>query len=97
MIAPCNGLLHKAYAASLGTTTGTITVKITLTSSSSTDVAGGGLTIAAGAGDITSSIDIPKVGSGAVYVNEGDIITFTPSGGTGSSIGGLFTAIIREF
>ena len=31
-----------------------------------------------------------------VHVNEGDNIVFTPSGGTGSSIGGAFTVVIRK-
>lgn len=104
-IAPCAGFLHKVYASSRGTFTGTITVAVTVTpagsAASATDVAGGTLTIAAGSGVQSSSVEIPKVtmGSGlsAVYVNEGDVITFTPSGGTGASIPGSFLAVIREF
>jgi hypothetical protein len=33
----------------------------------------------------------------AVHVNEGDVITFTPSDGTGAGIGGTFTAVITKY
>lgn len=101
MVAPCNGFMHKVYAASNGTFTGTITVKVTISSSTSTDVTSGTLTIAAGSGVQSVSVEIPKTvmanGLSMVPVNEGDLITFTPSGGTGASIPGAFTAVIREF
>jgi hypothetical protein len=93
MVAPCNGILRKVYAASAGTTTGTIAVSVTVNGGS--DVTGGGLTIAAGAGGNNPGLDLSKVGANVVNVNEGDLITFTPSGGTGSSIAGAFAAVIR--
>jgi hypothetical protein len=31
----------------------------------------------------------------ATQVKDGDVLSFTPSGGTGSSIGGSFSALIR--
>lgn len=36
------------------------------------------------------------VPSGANYVNEGDLIMFTPSGSTGTTIGGTFVATIAR-
>lgn len=35
--------------------------------------------------------------TGANIVNEGDLIVFTPSGSTGTTIGGTFTATIQAF
>lgn len=100
VIAPAAGLLHKLWFSARGTFTGTITVAVTITSSSSSDVAGGTLALAAGSGSRSIGVEIPKVqmanGLSAVYVSEGDIITFTPSGGTGASIPGSALAIIRE-
>lgn len=39
---------------------------------------------------------ISLVPTGANLVNEGDLIMFTPSGSTGTTIGGTFTATIRS-
>jgi len=92
-IAPVAGYIQRVMAASSGTTTGTITVAVTVNGGS--DIAGGALTIAAGAGGAGSVVELPLVGASAVWVNEGDLIVATPSGGTGSSIGGAFAAVIR--
>ncbi|WP_156436082.1 hypothetical protein [Bradyrhizobium pachyrhizi] len=93
-VAPCAGILRKVYAAAGGTTTGTTAVAVSVNGGA--DVTGGGLTIAAGTGArIGSSFDLAKVGVNVVRVNEGDVITFTPSGGTGASIPGAFAAVIR--
>lgn len=93
MVATCPGILRKVFGASNGTTTGTITIAVSINGGS--DITGGALTIAAGAGGNNPGLDLPKVGANANYVNEGDIITFTPSGGTGASIAGAFSAVIR--
>ncbi|VIO73890.1 hypothetical protein [Bradyrhizobium ivorense] len=94
MVSPSSGILHKIWAAAGGTTTGTIAIAVSINGGA--DITGGAFTIAAGnnarAG---SSIDFTKVGSGTIWINEGDIITLTPSGGGGASIPGAFTAIIR--
>jgi hypothetical protein len=95
-VAPCAGILRKVYAAAGGTTSGTIAVAVTVNAGA--DVTGGLLTIAAGSNPRQgSSIDLPKVGIAAVTVNEGDLITVTPSGGTGASIPGAFSIAIRKF
>jgi hypothetical protein len=94
-IAPCDGFISEVMAAAGGTTTGTITVAVAVNGGS--DIASGALQIAAGTGARNgASVAIPLVGSSAVYVNKGDFIAFTPSGGTGSSIPGAFAAVIRE-
>jgi hypothetical protein len=93
IVSPVSGILRKVFAASNGTTTGTITVAVAVNGGS--DVTGGQLKIAAGAGGNNPGLDLPKVGASTVMVNEGDVISFTPSGGTGASIPGAFTAVIR--
>ena len=92
MIAPRAGTIERLMAAAGGTTTGTIAVAVTVNGGS--DITGGNLTIAAGTGARAASIYEPGVLDGAA-VNEGDLITFTPSGGTGASIPGAFVAVIR--
>lgn len=89
-ILPVKGRIARTFAVAYGTTTGTIAVAIATTSSASGITSN--LTIAAGAGSIGSE-DFP---TGATTVMEGDVITFTPSGGTGSSIGATFCAVIRR-
>jgi hypothetical protein len=91
-IAPRAGLIERLMAAAGGTTTGTITVTVTINAGS--DITGGALTIPAGTGPRAASIFEPGAMDG-VAVNEGDLITFTPAGGTGTSIPGAFAAIIR--
>ncbi|OAF05459.1 hypothetical protein AYJ54_00710 [Bradyrhizobium centrolobii] len=83
-------------AAAGGTTTGTTTVTVTINGGS--DIAGGALTIAAGTGARAGSVvEFAGVGaSSGVFVNEGDCITFTASGGTGASIPGAFALVIRS-
>ncbi len=93
-IAPTSGILARVGAAAGGTTTGTVTTTVTINGGS--DVAGGALTIAAGTGSRAGTVlELPQVGTSATFVNEGDAIIFTPSGGTGSSIPGAFYAVIR--
>lgn len=94
-IAPCSGYIHRVFAGAGGTTTGTITVAVAINGGS--DICGSALTIAAGAGTLNSTPYIfPLTGANAQFVNEGDYITFTPSGGTGSSIPGAFSLVIRK-
>ncbi len=95
-VAPCAGVLRKVYAAAGGTTTGTIAIAVAVNAGS--DVTAGALTIAAGTGARNgSNIDLPKIGTSAVIVAEGDLITLTPSGGGGASIPGAFLIVIRKF
>jgi hypothetical protein len=96
-VAPVSGYVQRGMAAAGGTTTGTTTVAVTINGGS--DIFNGALTIAAGTGARNNpSVELPLVGAGltsGVYVNEGDCITFTPSGGTGASIPGAFGLVIR--
>jgi hypothetical protein len=97
-IAPCKGWVQRVMAAAGGTTTGTVTVAVAINGGS--DIANSTLTIAAGSNARAGTVvELALVGAGStsgVYVNEGDAITFTPSGGTGSSIPGAFAIVIRK-
>jgi hypothetical protein len=94
VVAPVKGKIVRTFAVSNGTTTGTVAITVTTTQSAS-DIGAGGLSIPAGAGALPVE-DFPTNAGGNAQVNEGDVITFTPSGGTGSSITGYFCAVIRE-
>src|SRR6185312_13105748 len=96
VVSPVAGYVQRGVAGAGGTTTGTITVAVTINGGS--DIFGGALTVAAGTGSRQgSSVELAGVGSASgVFVNEGDMITATPSGGTGSSIGGGFSLVIRR-
>ena len=91
------GYLQRVMAAAAGTTTGTITVAVSINNAA--DLTSAGLLIAPASNARAGTVfEINQCGAGTtsgIFVNEGDIITFTPSGGTGSSIGGAFGAVIR--
>jgi len=95
IVAPVAGIVSAVLASAGGTTTGTIAVAVSINGGS--DITGGLLTIAAGTGARNNpSLGLAKVGVHAFAVSEGDVITFTPSGGGGASIPGAFAAIIRQ-
>lgn len=93
-VAPISGTIVKVVAGAGGTTTGT--TNITVIVNAGADITGGALNIAAGTGARNGAVvDLNKTNAGAVTVVEGDVITFTPSGGTGASVPGGFVAVIR--
>lgn len=95
IVAPIAGYISAVLASAGGTTTGAIAVAVSINGGS--DITGGLLTIAAGTGARNNpSLGLAKIGVNQHAVNEGDVITFTPSGGTGASIPGAFGAIIRQ-
>ena len=93
MAAPAAGILRKVWAAAGGATTTPTTVAVSI--NGGPDITGGKLVIPAGAGGNNPGLELAKVGINTVMVNEGDVIAFTPSGGTGASIPGAFSAAIR--
>lgn len=96
-IAPCSGYVQRVMAAASGTFTGTVNVTVTINGGS--DIAGGNLNLAAQTGAVKGTVlELALPGAGTtsgVFVNEGDVIVFTPSGGTGASIGGAFALVLR--
>jgi hypothetical protein len=98
-VAANSGWLTRLTAACGGTTTGS-PIAISVSINGGSDITGGAFTLATGTGPRNGSVFEFQVGVGvgsnaSPYVNEGDIITFTPSGGTGSNIPGAFGAVIR--
>jgi hypothetical protein len=95
---PARGVITRCFANATGTTTGTITVAVSVNGGA--DICNGKLQIAAGSGNSNvAGVELNQVGAGAtsgVTVNEGDVVTFTPSGGTGANIGGSFTLAVRK-
>lgn len=90
-IAPAKGNIQRVMGAAGGTTTGTITVAVSVNGGS--DIAGGALQIAAGTGARAGAVfELAAL----VPINEGDEVTFTPSGGTGTTIPGAFALVIRQ-
>jgi hypothetical protein len=95
VVASSSGFVQRVMACAAGTTTGTIAVAVSINNGS--DITGGGLTIAAGSNSRAGSVmEFAGVGTASgVYVTEGDSIVFTPSGGTGATIQGGFSLVIR--
>jgi hypothetical protein len=95
LVSPVAGWVQRVFASCSGTTTGTISVSVSINGGS--DITGGNLTIPAGTGSRNNAVYelVGTASSSSVFVNEGDNIVFTPSGGTGASVGGAFTIVIR--
>lgn len=91
--APVRGRIVRTFAAisGSGTSTGSGTVAVT-TTGSSTDI--GALIVPIGAAGTIAS-DTPSGGTTRA-VNEGDFITFTPASAGGANVVGVFCAVIRK-
>lgn len=95
VVSPVAGILVAVLAAADGTTAGTAAIAVSINGGA--DVTGGGLTVPAGTGARNNpAFPLSKVGIHVVEVSEGDVITFTPSGGTSATIPGSFAAVIRQ-
>jgi hypothetical protein len=93
-IATASGYIERVMAAAGGTTTGTTNVAVSINGGA--DIAGGNLNIPAGTGARAGNVyELGMTGVNAVWINEGDQIAFTPSGGAGASIPGAFALVIR--
>jgi hypothetical protein len=98
VVSPVSGYIKRVCMAAGGTFTGTVTTTVVVNGGS--DICGGTFTLAAQTGAVAGvSQDLNLVGAGTtsgVHVNPGDVIVFTPSGGTGSTIQGAFALVIRK-
>jgi hypothetical protein len=92
-VAPVKGKIVRTYAVLEGTITGTAAIAVAI--NGGVDIGTGALGIAAG-GAGTGASDAPANAANNAAVNEGDFISFTPSGATGSSVPATFHAVIRE-
>ena len=93
-VAPGRGRVVRTYAVLEGTITGA-NAAIAVAINGGADIGTGALSIAPGAAG-TGASDAPANSVGSAQVNEGDFISFTPSGATGSNIPATFHAVIRE-
>lgn len=84
-VAISKGLIQRVFAFSEGAASGTITVAVTVNA-----VAVASFTFT-GALNARGSFELAT----PVSVEDGDLITFTPSGGAGATIPGHFYAVIR--
>jgi hypothetical protein len=92
-VAPVKGKIVRTYAVLEGTITGTAAIAVAVNGGS--DIGTGALSIAAGAAG-TGASDAPANANNSAAVNEGDFISFAPSGATGANIPATFHAVIRE-
>jgi hypothetical protein len=96
-VSPISGWLARGYVNAFGVTTGTVTCAVKINGGA--DVFGGALTLAAGSGSANNpGVDIPLVGAGTtsgVSVSEGDAIVCSFSGGTGATIPGAVSLMLR--
>jgi len=89
-VAPHRGKVVRTGVICEGAATGTIAVAVAIDGGSNI----GALSLTGGAGNKAS--DVPGVTGVSKDVVEGSTITFTPSGGAGATIPGLFYAVIRR-
>ena len=91
-VAPCKGLVVRSF----GVLEGTITVAaaaVSVAINGGSNI--GALSIPVGVAG-TAAEDTPTASEANRWVNEGDVISFTPSGATGSAIPANFHVVIRE-
>lgn len=87
---PCKGLLVRTFAVLEGAiTTAPAAIAVAINGTTVT----GALSLAVGVAGSSAS-DTPTATEAARTVNEGDVISFTPSGATGASIPAAFQAVI---
>ena len=89
-VAPVKGRIVRTFAVLEGTITGTAAIAVAINAGANI----GALSLAAGAAG-TAASDAPAAGV-ARDVQEGDVISFTPSGATGAGISAQFHAVIRK-
>jgi len=89
--APCRGLITKLSLVAQGAiTTADCAIAVAINGTNNTALAFTLPVASAAAGQIVTAIP-----TAAVYVNEDDVIKFTPSGASGSTIGGKFAVYVR--
>jgi hypothetical protein len=91
-VAPVKGRIARTYAVIEGAIIGTAAIAVAINGGASF----GALAVAAG-GAGTAGSDAPPDTGGQAEVQEGDVISFMPSGATGASIPATFHAVIRKF
>jgi hypothetical protein len=94
-VATESGYVEAGIASAAGAFTGTVDVAVSINGGA--DIFGGNFKLPAQTGPAPGVVEpLPLVGANSVFVNQGDNITFTPSGGTGATIAGAFALVIRK-
>jgi hypothetical protein len=99
--APYRGVIDRIGAVSHGAFTTNCSIAVAIITSPAAGAAPGSGTAVTGspmtltASNSAAGTQTSMVPTGANVVNEGDIIVFTPSGSTGTTIGGTFTITLR--
>ena len=91
-VAPVRGKVVRTYAVLEGTIT-TAPAAIAVAVNGGANI--GALSIPIGVA-CSGASDLPPNSAGSAQVNDGDFISFTPSGSTGATIPATFHAVIRE-
>lgn len=91
-VAPFKGYVVRTYGVLEGTIT-TAPAAIAVAINGGANI--GALSIAVGVAG-TAAEDTPSASEVNRWVNQGDVISFTPSGATGASIPATFHAVIRQ-
>jgi hypothetical protein len=101
VVSPLRGKIVKITAVSHGAFTTDCSVAVAIIAAPAAGAAPGAGTAVTGspmtltASNSAAGTTTSMIPSGANIVNEGDIIVFTPSGSTGTTIGGTFCAFIQ--
>jgi hypothetical protein len=90
-VAPVKGRVVRTFAVLEGTVTGAAAIAVAINGGANI----GALSIPAGAAG-TAASDVPAATGVPRDVQEGDAISFTPSGATGAGIPAQFHAVIRK-
>jgi len=90
-VTPCKGRIVRTYAVAEAAFTGAMAVAVAVNGGANI----GALTVAAGAAGASGS-DAPGAPEPARFVNEGDVISFTPSGATGAAVSAKFQIVIER-
>jgi hypothetical protein len=94
-VAPASGYVKKVIGAAAGTFTGTAAVAVSI--NGGPDIFGGNFELPAQTGPEQGAVaELTLVGDSSVFVTEGSVITFTPSGGAGANIAAAFALVIRK-
>jgi hypothetical protein len=88
-VAHTRGKASRVFAFSEGASSGTITVAVAIAGTTQSAL---GFSFTGGA-NASGSVQVPAATE--VQVSEGDVVTFTPSGGAGASIPGHFALVVR--
>lgn len=90
-VAPISGYIERVTAGCGASPGATTTVAVTVNGGA--DICGGALQVTTAA-PFNNTVELPQTGANAVFVNQGDYIVATPSGGS-AAVTGAVSVVIR--